>query len=143
MNSKLTIEPLGILSIPEVNTFLKSFTNEETHTVELRNILATGGIILASRDITTGNLLVCLVVELRGTHIGIGHIYSTKEYRGKLLVNFLKQCQQWGRENTELKYIFNYTCDRKVKLLMKYIGASPLGIYRNHTVFRQTIRGNI
>ena len=122
-----------ILSISEINSFISRHTGED-HLLHIRNILVSGGIILSSRD-----KKVFLLVETSGRYIGKGHIYTSPEVRGKKVVTFIRETQEWGRDHTDLKYIFNYTHDMKVQMLMQYIGAKRIGEYKGHVVFRQEI----
>ena len=128
------VRVLGIRDIAEATDFISEW--EGDCLMRVRDImLIEGCYILSSRDKS-----IYFLIEARSKLTANIHIYVAKGSRGKPMIDFLKDAMAWGVENTSFKYIFNYTKDNRVKLMMKISGSERLGETKGYTVYRQEVK---
>jgi len=123
----------GIVDIPVIARCISKY--EPDASVVLRKILMwPNSIILTSEDYE-----FILVIEAQSSLVGTMHFYVKPKARGKKALEFIKDCKRWGKENTSFKYMFNFTNDRKLKLMMPYFGAKRVGEIKGKTVYRTEV----
>lgn len=127
------VESLGIIDIPEIAKFISNW--EIDPTVTIRRIMSDSrSHILRNKDKDIYYLL-----QAKSNRVAIQHIYVAPGARGKKMFRFIDEVKQWGKENTEFRFIFNYTNDDRVKRIMPLLGGKYLGDLGADSIYRVEI----
>ncbi len=80
-----------------------------------------------------------LLVERMTTKTAKLHLYVSPESRGRKVFNFIDEVWIEVRK-TPIKYVFNYTKDLRVMLLMGHQKRSKrLGVRKGYTIYRTEV----
>ena len=127
-----------ILDLADINKFISKWEGDQLEL--LRNYFVVSNCyILSSKDKS-----IYFLLEAKSKQSAVMHIYVAKESRGLKMFRFIKEVKEWGYNSTGFRYIFNYTDDHRVKLLMRKLGSKNIGEYKGYTVYKQVMkrRGN-
>jgi len=123
----------SILTLWEVATFVNRW--EDYSFYKIRDILTSKSNFVFSNDERT----ICLLLEGKSEKVAHLHLYVDESARGKETVEFIKKVwSSWGNQ-TGFKYVFNYTKDPRVKLLMKSFGSKRIGMKDGNTIYRTEV----
>ena len=123
-----------LLNLWEIKEFISEWDGEQL--LQVRNVLLDPrSFILSNRDKTIYYILIA-----KSDIVAVQHIYVAKGSRGKQMFKWIKEVQKWGKDNTKFRFVFNYTTDYRVKMIMKYFGSKHIGVYKGHDVYRTEVR---
>lgn len=126
----------SLLSLWDINQFINSFGSPTVETIKpLRDILVDEySYVLSLKDKP-----MYLILERRSRYTANLHVYFSKEVRGKQAVEFIKEVNKFIKK-TDLRFVFNYTNDRRVKLFMGcFDNSKHIGTYKCHSVYRTEV----
>ena len=80
-----------------------------------------------------------VVIERRSRYTANLHVYFGKETRGKQAVDFIKDVNEYLK-GTDIRFVFNFTEDRKVKLFMGcFANSKHIGNYKGYSVYKTIV----
>ena len=123
-----------LTDLAEIESFVSEWEGDIIVTIR-KFLVHPDCYVLSSRDKS-----IYFFLEAKCKRSAIMHIYCAKESRGMKMFRFIKEVKEWGLENTDFQFVFNYTNDHRVKFIMKYLGSKRIGEYRGQTVYKQVVR---
>lgn len=127
------VRELGLIDIPEIAEFIARW--EIDPTIKIRLMMYDPRTkILTNEDRDIYYLLIA-----KTDTVAVQHIYTLPEARGKKMFQFIRDIRVWVKDNTNLRFVFNYTDDIKVKRIMPYFGSEYLGDVRGQAVYRTEV----
>jgi hypothetical protein len=126
----------SLLDLWDINEFISSLGRPAVRTMKpLRDIL----IDKFSYVLSLEDKPIVLILERRSKLTANLHLYCGKESRGREVVEFIKDVNKYVKK-TDLKYVFNYTNDRRVKMLMGcFDNSKHIGTYKCYSVYRSEV----
>lgn len=125
-----------ILDLWELSEFITSLGE---NTADTRSSLGDILVDKYSYVLSLKDKPMVVILERRSKYTANLHVYFAKETRGRQAVNFIKDVNEYLK-STDIRFVFNFTTDRKVKLFMGcFANSKHIGSLRGYSVYKTEV----